>query len=159
MMRFAWGIAVMAIAPTLSAQSPPDAMPTAELAGVYQDIEQFGGPSSVGGQLAEDNNVNLPEFRCHRLQQSAAPWFEFKNCLDESCGLQLSIDESMFYQTATSSLGETDAASGLVRIYGQWTLLGRGTNNPGQLVFKGEIYRTAKSRGLEKCGVLFQGNG
>ena len=35
-------------------------------------------------------------------------------------------------------LGETDAASGLVRVYGQWTLLGRGTNNPGQLVFKGE---------------------
>ncbi|MGI9474469.1 MAG: carbohydrate porin, partial [Rubripirellula sp.] len=66
------------------------------------------------------------------------PWFEFKQRLDDSCGLQLSIDESMFYQAATSSLGETDAASGLVRVYGQWTLLGRKSNNPGQLVFKGE---------------------
>ncbi|XZE55332.1 carbohydrate porin [Planctomycetaceae bacterium SH139] len=105
---------------------------------VYQDIAQFGGPSSVGGQLAEDNEIDEPDFRCQRLQQVAEPWFEFKQRLDESCGLQLSIDESMFYQTATSSLGETDAASGLVRVYGQWTLLGRGTNNPGQLVFKGE---------------------
>lgn len=106
--------------------------------GLYQDIAQFGGPSSVGGQLAEDNDVNVPDFRCQRLQQHFEPWFGFKERLDESCGLQLSIDESMFYQTATSSLGETDAASGLVRVYGQWTLLGRGTNNPGQLVFKGE---------------------
>lgn len=105
---------------------------------VYQDITQFGGPSSVGGQLAEDSEVNEPEFRWQRLHQLADPWFEVKQRLDESCGLQLSIDESMFYQTATSSLGETEAASGLVRVYGQWTLLGRGTNNPGQLVFKGE---------------------
>ena len=50
----------------------------------------------------------------------------------------MSIDESTFYQTATSSLGETDAASGLVRVYGQWTGLGRGSPHPGQLVFKGE---------------------
>ena len=34
--------------------------------------------------------------------------------------------------------GESDAASGLVRVYGQWELLGRGSENPGLLVFKGE---------------------
>lgn len=109
-----------------------------QASGTYQTIEQFGGPSSVGGQLAEDNAVSVPQFRCHRLQRCAEPWFEFKSRLDEATGLQLSIDESMFYQAATSSLGQTDAASGLVRVYGQWTLLGRGTENPGQLVFKGE---------------------
>lgn len=107
-------------------------------AGLYQQIERFGGPSSVGGQLAEDNNVSVPQFRCQKLQRYFEPWFEFKQRLDDSCGLQLSIDDSMFYQAATSSLGEHDAASGLVRVYGQWTLLGRGSNNPGQLVFKGE---------------------
>lgn len=110
----------------------------AEATRLYQNIEQFGGPSSVSGQLAEDNAVNLPEFRYRRLQQRCESWFAFKQRLDESCGLQLSIDESMFYQTATSSLGETDAASGLVRVYGQWSLLGRRSSNPGQLVFKGE---------------------
>lgn len=116
----------------------PDGQSNSASEGTYTDIAQFGGPSSVGGQLAEDDNVNVPQFRCQRLQRHFEPWFDFKNRLDESSGLQLSIDESMFYQTATSSLGETDAASGLVRFYGQWTLLGRGTNNPGQLVFKGE---------------------
>lgn len=118
--------------------SSPGSASIASRLGLYQDIAQFGGPSSVGGQLAEDNDVDVPAVRCHRLQRLAEPWFEFKQHLDEACGLQLSIDESMFYQTATSSLGETDAASGLVRVYGQWTLSGRGTNNPGQLVFKGE---------------------
>ena len=106
--------------------------------GTYQSVGPFGGPSSVGGQLAEDNAVSVPQFRCHRLQRCAEPWFEFKTRLDETCRLQLSIDESMFYQTASSSLGQRDAASGLVRVYGQWTLLGLGTNQPGQLVFKGE---------------------
>lgn len=135
-------LATLTIAPSLSAQgieslsSPVNGMESQP--SIYLDITQFGGPSSVGGQLAEDNNVNASQVRCERLQQQFEPWFEFKQRLDESCGLQLSIDESMFYQSATSSLGETDAASGLVRVYGQWTLLGRGTNNLGQLVFKGE---------------------
>ena len=103
-----------------------------------ESIEQFGGPTSVSGQIAEDSNVNVPGFRCHRLQMLSEPWFSFKERLAESCGLQLSIDESMFYQTATSSLGESDAASGLVRVYGQWTFAGQGTATPSQIVFKGE---------------------
>lgn len=110
---------------------------SAEPASIYQDIPQFGGPSSVGGQLAEDAAV-AAEFRLQHLQDFAEPWFQFKGRIDESCGLQFNIDESMFYQVATDSLGETDAASGLVRVYGQWALLGRGTNNTGMLVFKGE---------------------
>ncbi|TWT85011.1 Carbohydrate-selective porin, OprB family [Planctomycetes bacterium CA13] len=134
-------ITVVATAQSLAGQDagpPLNSQSIAQKIGLYLDIDQFGGPSSVSGQLAEDSNVNAAEYRCERLQQHFEPWFEFKQRLDNSCGLQLSIDESMFYQTATSSLGETDAASGLVRVYGQWTLLGRGSNNPGQLVFKGE---------------------
>ena len=46
--------------------------------------------------------------------------------------------QPLLYQVATDSLGENDAASGLVRFYGQWELLGRGSDNPGFLVFKGE---------------------
>lgn len=103
-----------------------------------QAIEQFGGPTSVSGQIAKDNNVNVPGFRCDRLQAISEPWFSFKERLAESCGLQVCIDESMFYQTATSSLDESDAASGLVRVYGQWIFGGQGTTTPSQIVFKGE---------------------
>jgi porin len=104
---------------------------------IYSDIPQFGGPTSVGGQLAEDAAV-APEFRWQGLQDAFEPWYAFKEKLNDRCGLQFNIDESMFYQTVTDSLGESDAASGLVRFYGQWELLGRGSDNPGMLVFKGE---------------------
>ncbi len=104
---------------------------------IYPIIPQFGGPSSVGGQLAEDATV-VPDFRWQGLQDAFEPWYAFKERLNENRGLQFNIDESMFYQTATDSLGEQEAASGIVRFYGQWELYGRGSENPGLLVFKGE---------------------
>ena len=104
---------------------------------IYEDIPQFGGPSSVGGQLAEDASV-VPQFRLQCLQDQFQPWFDFKGRINEQIGLQFNVDESMFYQSATQSLGETDAASGLVRVFGQWELLGRGSDHPGMLVFKAE---------------------
>ena len=103
----------------------------------YPDIPQFGGPSSVGGQLAEDASV-APQFRLPGLQDHFQPWFDFKSRVDEHLGLQFNVDESILYQVATDSLGENDAASGLVRFYGQWELFGRGTDAPGMLVFKAE---------------------
>ena len=104
---------------------------------IYADIPQFGGPISVGGQIAEDA-ATVPQWRLQGLQDHFDPWYRFKERLNDCQGLQFNIDESMFYQVATDSLGEHDAASGLVRVYGQWELLGRGSENPGLVVFKGE---------------------
>jgi porin len=111
--------------------------PTSDVRSIYADIPQFGGPTSVGGQIAEDADV-VPQWRLQGLQDQFEPWYRFKERLNERHGLQFNIDESIFYQVATDSLGENDAASGLVRVYGQWELLGRGSENPGMLVFKGE---------------------
>jgi hypothetical protein len=92
---------------------------------IYADIPQFGGPTSVGGQIAEDAVV-VPQWRLQGLQDHFDPWFQFKQQVNDCHGLQFNIDESMFYQTVTHSPGETEAASGLVRVYGQWELLGPG---------------------------------
>jgi porin len=117
---------------------PSSAYEASEQSGsIYADIPQFGGPTSVGGQLAEDAEV-VPQFRLQGLQDFFGPWFQLKERVNQCNGLQFNIDESMLYQVATDSLGETDAASGLVRVYGQWELLGRGSSDPGMLVFKGE---------------------
>ena len=80
----------------------------------------------------------LPQFRLRGIQGHFQPWFDFKSRVNDHIGLQFNIDESILYQVATDSLGEHDAASGLVRFYGQWELLGCGSDNPGLLVFKGE---------------------
>jgi porin len=73
-----------------------------------------------------------------RLQNAMEPWYRFKERLNQGVGLQFNIDESILYQTATDSLDHNDAASGLVRIFGQWELLGRCSGNSGLLVYKGE---------------------
>jgi len=139
-------LSIVAIGQSASAQEfdrAPDrtmATATADAFGqtsIYADVPQFGGPTSVGGQLAEDASA-VPEYRLQSLQDHFEPWYELKECLNEECGLQFNIDESIFYQTATESLGESDAAGGLVRVYGQLELLGRGSDDPGLFVFKGE---------------------
>ena len=104
---------------------------------IYSDIPQFGGPTSVGGQLAEDASV-APQFRWQRFNDYSQPWFDLKRRVNDHLGLQFNVDESILFQAATESLGEHNAESGLVRFYGQWELLGRETGNPGLLVFKGE---------------------
>lgn len=134
----AWAIIALAsLLPEQSAWSQTVAAPKDTQTSIYDDVLQFGGPSSVAGQLAEDT-TGAPEFRLQRLQDLAAPWYEFKERLNQRAGLQFGIDDSILYQVATDSLGETDAASGLVRVFGQWELVGRGSGNPGLLVFKGE---------------------
>ena len=102
---------------------------------IYADIPQFGGPSSVGGQIAEDAVV-VPQYRLQKLQDVFSPWYAFKERVNEDHGLQFNVDESILYQGASDSPSAKEAASGLVRVFGQWELLGRGTDHPGMLVFK-----------------------
>lgn len=103
---------------------------------IYSDIPQFGGPISVSGQLTEDIKVG-PEFRWHGLNDHFDSWFQFKERVNERRGLQFAFDESMFYQIATQSLGESDGASGLVRLYGQWEPFHRRKlENQGLFVYK-----------------------
>lgn len=97
---------------------------------------QFGGPRSVPGQISEDRS-----FRPQRqiLPLPADRWLQFKQQLQQSHGLQLNIDESVFFQAASESPGRDGGASGLVRVYGQWapTVADRDASS-GMLVYKVE---------------------
>jgi len=104
---------------------------------IYSSVDQFGGPASVGGQLAEDATV-APEYRCQECQDSVAPWYEFKSRVSEDHGLQFGLDETILYQGVGVSPGSNHAASGIFRFFGQLELLGRGTADSGSVVFKAE---------------------
>jgi porin len=137
-------VATLTIVQTLAAQDAPLPNQNDAAAGeegqqtsIYADIPQFGGPTSVGGELSDDAVV-APQFRLQRLQDLVEPWYRFKERVNDCRGLQFNIDESMLYQVATESLGETEAASGLVRIYGQWEPFRDCMDNRGLLVFKAE---------------------
>ncbi|MEK6234350.1 MAG: carbohydrate porin [Planctomycetales bacterium] len=145
-----WTALAMAAAAELRAQTVRSArqpngagrqsVPTREAnqpSAVYDDVAQFGGPTSVGGVLAEDSS-GAPRFRLQTLDDHFGPWRDFKSQVNEEIGLQFEIDESLLYQAVSPSPTESDAAAGLVRVFGQWELLGRGSDHPGFLVYKAE---------------------
>ena len=78
---------------------------------------QLGGPRSVPGQISEDQSLRAQRQIPLRPTER---WFRFKQQLQATHGLQLNIDESLFFQAASESPGRDEGASGLVRVYGQW---------------------------------------
>ena len=104
----------------------------------YKDISGFGGPSSVGAQLEEADEVKEPIFRFPKIDKGLKPWFDLKERINRRLGLQFGLDYSALYQVVTESPGEDQAASGIFRFYGSWTLLGRDSGNTGVLVYKVE---------------------
>lgn len=83
-----------------------------------QESASFGGPSSVGGQLAK-----APEVR---------PWHP------DADNLKLGFDYSVFGQSASKGSGVTDAVGGVARFYGTATLFRDDAGGTGALTFKVE---------------------
>ena len=99
-----------------------------------EDIPRFGGPNSVKNQIARDSEEKKPLFGFRFLK----PYFAWKKGLQEKRGLSLGFDYSTAYLSASESLNEDTAASGMVRFFGAWDLVGRGKANSGSLVWKVE---------------------
>jgi len=96
---------------------------------------QFGGPSSVGGTLDNDRKSEaMVPARADPVDQ----YFDFKKQVEERYGLAFGFDYNAVFQEATDSPGEDTAAGGVLRMFGQWTLIGRGTEGRGMLVYKVE---------------------
>ena len=104
----------------------------------YQEMQEFGGPSSVTGVLKEDDTVKQTLFRFDGMRQVFKPYFDFKAKLKSDFGLSLGADYTALYQWANQSLGADDAAGGIFRFYGDWTWFGRESGNTGSFVFKVE---------------------
>jgi porin len=102
----------------------------------YVDIPLFGGPSSVGAELQEEDQVKVPLFRFPAIDRALKPWFNLKERVNRKLGLQFGLNYNALYQVVTESPGKDQAASGIFEFLGTWTLLGRNTGHPGTLVFK-----------------------
>ena len=100
----------------------------------------FGGPTSVGEQLQEDDLKKKSAVRFSGFDAFFNPWFKTKRDLNKKYGLQLAFDYNFLYQNAGVTLpgNEDQTASGAIRFFGNWNLIGRGTANKGSLVFKVE---------------------
>ena len=63
-------------------------------------------------------------------------YFDFKDELEKSRGLEYGFDYLPIYQRASESPGERHAADGVVRLFARWEASKRGTENNGALVGK-----------------------
>ncbi len=96
--------------------------------------ENFGGPDAVENTLADDA-ASRPSFVEESLLQ---PWFDWKQGLQEDTGFSFGLDYSSLYLQSSEdgASGDDSAASGMLRVFGSWDLVGRGTGNTGAAVWK-----------------------
>ena len=102
---------------------------------VNGESSQFGGPSSVRGMIDKDRETKAAvPVRFHFLNE----YFDFKKRVEKEYAFAFGFDYNALLQVATDSLGEDDAAGGVFRAFGHWTLVGRDTEDKGRLVYKVE---------------------
>jgi len=104
----------------------------------YEDVPEFGGPSSVSGGLKEDAMKKEPALRFEGLDSFFKPYFDSKTRVNKDMGLAYGFDYTAMYQSANESLGEESAGGGIFRAFGSWTVAGRETGNTGSIVYKVE---------------------
>jgi len=96
-------------------------------------VQQFAGPGSVPGQLAEDARLT-DSLTDVTILQSYTDW---KKSLLEKRGLNFTVDYSATGISATNTLNDEDSfAGGVVRFFGQWDLVGRDSGNTGSFIWK-----------------------
>lgn len=96
----------------------------------------FGGPDTVENLIEDDAKKTGALFE-ERVTQ---PWFDWKKKMQQEYGLSLGVDYSAVYlkSSETGASGNDNASAGMLRFFGSWDLVGRGTKNTGAFVWKVE---------------------
>ena len=117
-------VVLLMFAITLGAGSGAVAQESADEGGASGggEVPQFGGPSSVGGQLNED--------------QQERELLSWRERLKEQ-GFSFGVNLSGLYQGVSNSPGESEAAGGIFQLPVSWTLQ-KGEHSTGTLVVKSE---------------------
>lgn len=112
-----------------------------------EGLPTLGSPDQVDNQLESDAGPKEPLVNFSFLDG----WFAWKSNIKEDSGFGFGLDYSTVFFGADESLGEDQAAAGMVRFFGSWDLVGRESGNAGGLVYKVEhrhSYTTATPKFL-----------
>lgn len=98
--------------------------------------ENFGGPNATENIIEDDAKITGAVVK-KRITQ---PWFDWKAKMQEEHGFSIGVDYTALGLTSSEkgASGDDNAASGMVRLFGSWDLVGRGTKNTGAIVYKVE---------------------
>ena len=144
---FVLGMSLYAYSQEFNAEQPETARSSEDSpAGNYEEVNtssdesssQFGGPNSVGATLKRDETDKPSIIKYDPFKSLLTPYFNLQKRIKNKYGLAFSFDYHALIQTATESLGDKTAASGVVRFFGKWELVGRDSGNTGSFVFKVE---------------------
>ena len=96
----------------------------------------FGSPDAVENTIEEDAKITGAVVK-KRITQ---PWFDWKTKMQEEHGFSIGVDYTALglSSSETGSSGNDNASSGMVRLFGSWDLIGRGTKDTGAIVYKVE---------------------
>ena len=94
----------------------------------------FGGPDAVDNVI-EDDARSKPATITKRATQG---WFDWKKKVQDEHGFSIGLDYTALNLASSEkgASGDDNAASGMIRVFGSWDLVGRGTKNTGALVYK-----------------------
>ena len=89
-------------------------------------------------QLRSDEASKASLFRPRAIPSALRSYVAFKDRLRDEYGLSYGMDYNLLYQHADKSLGEQNAAGGVLRLFGTWTLFDQTSAHAGSIEFKVE---------------------
>lgn len=96
----------------------------------------FGSPQTPSNLLIEDDVVTQPIMRFPEVADFFQPWYDAKAEIREAKDFKFGFHYTTLSQWLSDSSAEEDrASSGILRLYGEWGLVGQGTPQRGRLVF------------------------
>jgi porin len=133
-------IVIIALAAAAQAQEPEDK-------GASNSAPRsFGGPESVDSRLKRRDELLGKRYIFTGLDSFWQPWYGWKKQRTEKNGFNVGFSAWMLYQNASEETdGEDDAAGGIYRLQGSWTITGKDTPNYGAINFRVEKRSTIGS--------------
>jgi porin len=111
-------------------------------------VRGFGGPDSVGTHLERESNAADDRYLFTAFDGFWQPWYDWKRERSENNDFKVGFSAWLLYQDASEVSGEEDdAAGGIYRLQGTWTLTGKDTPDHGGIEFRVEK-RSAIGSGL-----------
>ena len=112
------------------------------IANLSQAADSLSSNNKIRPRLSTDQVENQIELdkKANPLYESKllAPIHDWKNGVAERTGFNWSLDYNALFMGVSDSLGEVNASSGVVRLFGFWDLVNRDGSNKGSLNWKVE---------------------
>ncbi|NNG15269.1 MAG: hypothetical protein HKM89_02230, partial [Gemmatimonadales bacterium] len=102
----------------------------------YEDVVVHGGATSVGADLVDDDLKKDPLFEVNFARQWLGGYYRLKRKLNDKLRLAVGVDYSLMNQFSNYSTTDTQAASGIFRVFGTWRVFGSRAASSGNLVYR-----------------------